>query len=160
MLYEDRWNFSDNVLELERFLRDVESKYYFLTDRELDKKALEYFMTQSSYKFYDQLSKAGFLHLASIAVSPNHQYKGIGKSLVNWGLDVAANEEIPVTLESSMRGRRMYTSLGFVVIEQSVMWDEFDGIAMLWEPPALKRRWLEADDEGNARLKTVDLPGN
>ena len=136
-------------------LRNVESQYYYITDRELDKKALKHFMNNSEYNFYKQLAQPGYLHLASIAVPPNHQHKGVGKALMQWGMKVAAEEQVPVTLESSKIGRRMYSSLGFVVIEQSVMWDEFDGIAMLWEPPAVKGRWLETDDNGNARLKAA-----
>jgi ribosomal protein S18 acetylase RimI-like enzyme len=51
--------------------------------------------------------------LASIGVSPNHQRKGLGKVLVQWGLDEAAKDGKHVWLIATPHGKLLYDSMGF-----------------------------------------------
>jgi ribosomal protein S18 acetylase RimI-like enzyme len=134
-------------------LLKIEMAYFNLINQALDKQALHEFEAATDYDFYKELAKPGFLHLSSLSVSPKHQRKGIGKALVEVGMGIAATEQIPVTLEASMTGQRMYSALGFVVIEKHEIIEGFDGIAMLWEPPALKGRWLDRYADNAAKLK-------
>lgn len=59
-----------------------------------------------------------------------------------------------------MAGRQEYTKLGFVIIEQHKIREALDGVGMLWEPYALRGRWLETESSGNAKLKTMACPGS
>jgi predicted N-acetyltransferase YhbS len=112
-------------------------------------------MTAAQYDLYKQLADVGFMHLASLAVSPSHQGQGIGTKLLRWGMDVASKNHIPVTLEASLRGQPVYAKSGFVTVERKYeIVKNFDGIAMLWEASELKGRWLDYNDDGKtARLK-------
>ncbi len=54
-----------------------------------------------------------------------------------------------------MAGRSLYSKLGFLTIEKRRIRDDLDTLAMLYvPPPALTGRWLEVDDDGDAKLKT------
>ena len=48
-----------------------------------------------------------------VAVKPEHQRKGAGALLTQWGLDIAEQLQLPVYLESSPQARRLYSKLGF-----------------------------------------------
>jgi hypothetical protein len=45
-----------------------------------------------------------------------------------------------------MAGRSLYSKLGFLTIEKRKVRDDLDAAAMLYEPPALKGRWLEVNE--------------
>lgn len=129
--------------------------YFDLFNPAIDHQALQHFLKMSKYNFYDQLADGGFLHLQSLAVSPNFQGTGVGKALIQWGQNFAADHQLPVTLEASVTGRKVYAKLGFVVIEKEMITENFEGIAMLWEPPAYKNQWLDYDEDGvYAKVKT------
>ncbi|KAL3418383.1 Puromycin N-acetyltransferase 1 [Phlyctema vagabunda] len=54
-----------------------------------------------------------FVYCQILAVHPNHQRRGVGKLLMQWGLQTADQLHVPIYLESSHSGLRMYESLGF-----------------------------------------------
>lgn len=62
-----------------------------------------------------------FIELASLAVHPNHQRKGVARSLLQWEIDKAHDERVPICLFSSNVGEGFYKSCGFAVIT----WFEF-----------------------------------
>jgi predicted N-acetyltransferase YhbS len=103
----------------------------------------------SSYDLYKKIDTCW--HLGLLAVAPKFQRRGIGQKLVQHCQKLAAEDGVPVTLEASVVGRGLYTKLGFKVAEQVKITDEFDGVAMLWEPEQLKGKWLE--DLGGERAK-------
>ncbi|KLU82229.1 hypothetical protein MAPG_01304 [Magnaporthiopsis poae ATCC 64411] len=51
--------------------------------------------------------------LEILAVDPNHHRKGVGKQLVQWGLEMTIREQKDVFLTASPMGRPLYHSLGF-----------------------------------------------
>ncbi|WAO94307.1 N-acetyltransferase domain-containing protein [Fusarium falciforme] len=54
--------------------------------------------------------------LAFISVSPNHQRRGIGRKLVQWGLDRSEEEGVAAVLEASDAGKGLYERMGFVEV--------------------------------------------
>ncbi|KAI1375064.1 acyl-CoA N-acyltransferase [Hypoxylon crocopeplum] len=53
------------------------------------------------------------VYLSVIAVHPDHQRRGIGRLLMQWGIDIAEKLQVPLYTESSKPGLRLYKSLGF-----------------------------------------------
>jgi len=51
--------------------------------------------------------------LHSLAVDPAHQRKGIGRSLLDWGIETAKKENRDVSVVSSEQGRALYLGAGF-----------------------------------------------
>ncbi|KAF4552486.1 Hypothetical protein D9617_10g074680 [Elsinoe fawcettii] len=90
----------------------------------------------------DNIAGMPYLYLKSICTHPDHQRKGIGKVMMRWGLKKADELDVPIYLEASPAGRRLYEQSGFVS-RGYLDWDasKFDGInepflnlAMLREP--------------------------
>lgn len=54
--------------------------------------------------------------LAFISVSPNHQRRGIGRKLVQWGLDRSEEEGVAAVLEASDAGKGLYEKMGFAEV--------------------------------------------
>ena len=48
---------------------------------------------------------------------PDHQRKGAGRLLVNWGTEIADKEGLPCYLEASPAGLRLYRNVGFEEVE-------------------------------------------
>jgi ribosomal protein S18 acetylase RimI-like enzyme len=109
------------------------------------------FARATEYSFYSTLQD--YWHLVTLAVAPHCQRRGIGQMLLNYGLEIAALEQVPVTLEASVTGRFLYTKTGFQIIERSRITGDLEGVAMLWEGDALKGRWLVYGVDGSASLK-------
>ncbi|OJD10146.1 hypothetical protein AJ78_08722 [Emergomyces pasteurianus Ep9510] len=58
------------------------------------------------------------VYCSFLAVHPDHQRRGIGKPLMDWGLDVGEKLRLPVYLESTLAGLPLYTKLGFEKLSQ------------------------------------------
>jgi GNAT superfamily N-acetyltransferase len=54
---------------------------------------------------------------SSVAVDPSYQRKGIGKVLMQWGLDRAEKDGKDVCLSASVAGQSLYLKLGFEVVD-------------------------------------------
>lgn len=57
-----------------------------------------------------------FTALNAITVDEEHRRKGIGKALVQWGIDRANEEGKQVWLIATTDGKRLYDSMGFSLI--------------------------------------------
>ncbi|KAF2133948.1 acyl-CoA N-acyltransferase [Dothidotthia symphoricarpi CBS 119687] len=55
--------------------------------------------------------------LAQLFVHPNYQRHGIGKQLVEWGLQQADAEGLPVYVEGSAAGKGLYERVGFTSVK-------------------------------------------
>jgi GNAT superfamily N-acetyltransferase len=77
-------------------------------------------------------------YLSMMVVDPAFQSQGIGKALLQWGLDQADAQSLEVYLESSEDGLRLYEKNGFELIGWNVLTDEkSEGGVLKW--PAMKR---------------------
>lgn len=54
-----------------------------------------------------------WLDLTSIAVHPDYQRRGIGRTLLDWGIDQADKLQVPIYTEASKDGFKLFTSYGF-----------------------------------------------
>ncbi|OKL64432.1 hypothetical protein UA08_01109 [Talaromyces atroroseus] len=66
-----------------------------------------------------KLRKRVYLHV--LAVHPNHQKKGIGRKLLQWGLDEADRLGLIAYLEASNEGRPLYEQSGFEAVKKVSM---------------------------------------
>ena len=94
-----------------------------------------------------------YWHLETLAVSPEYQRRGVGRCLLEWGLDMAREEGVSVTVESSDVGRQLYAKNGFKVVDwlgtgMEEVW--FGGAAMVCD---LERRWTREVVEGEVAVK-------
>ena len=58
--------------------------------------------------------------LQTVAVHPDHQRRGIGKLLMDWGMDVAERMNVPVYLEATYEGAPLYKKCGFETLPEGI----------------------------------------
>lgn len=56
----------------------------------------------------------------TVAVHPDYQGKGVGKKLVQWGVDVSEELGVPIYLESTREGVPLYERMGFQKLKEGV----------------------------------------
>jgi GNAT superfamily N-acetyltransferase len=142
-------------LEFERKLLSWDLWYEstFL-DRAADPVRFKEYIKLAPWDFFKEVSSRW--HLAIIGVSPQHQRRGIGRILVERGQKLAAEEGLPLTLESSIPGRALYAKMGFKMVGAVQIYDGFSDGLMLWEPEEMKGKWVEDTENGEAKLKVLD----
>lgn len=59
-----------------------------------------------------------YLYCHVIAVHPDHQRKGIGQLLVEYGINVAKQTELPIFIESSSEAKRLYQKMGCQLLKE------------------------------------------
>ncbi|KAF5694036.1 gnat family protein [Fusarium denticulatum] len=82
----------------------------------LDKEAyneMKKTVNQDSVDTFGEQGIAGVWHLDYIGVSPGNQRRGIGRMLLQWGLDHAAAEGKDCYLVATEAGRPLYMAAGF-----------------------------------------------
>ncbi|KAL7623662.1 hypothetical protein AAE478_005214 [Parahypoxylon ruwenzoriense] len=57
------------------------------------------------------------VYLATMAVHPDHQRRGVGRLLLQWGIDVAEKLELPIYLEATESGLPLYSHRDFERLE-------------------------------------------
>ncbi|KAJ9090723.1 hypothetical protein QFC19_009465 [Naganishia cerealis] len=73
-------------------------------------------------------------YLSILAVHPSYQKYKIGSTLIDHGLAFADTENLPVLLESSAAGRRLYESRGFVKEDEFPNCPTYEGMAEMRFP--------------------------
>ncbi|KAF2756871.1 acyl-CoA N-acyltransferase [Pseudovirgaria hyperparasitica] len=107
---------------------------------------------------YDSLE--AYWHLNVIAVHPAAQRRNVGTRLLDWGMETARDEGVPVTLEAAPTAKKLYWKAGFKTFEVL----NVEGVelqpahAMLWEPEGKQGEWLQDDGEGIVTLKGYVRP--
>ena len=94
-----------------------------------------------------------YWHLQTLAVSPDYQRRGVGRCLLEWGLEMAREEGVSVTVESSDVGRQLYAKNGFKVVDWLGLGVEegwLSGAAMICD---VERRWTREVVEGEVAVK-------
>lgn len=90
-----------------------------------------------------------YWHLGALCVAPQHQRKGVGAMLLQWGLDIARSEGTPIQLRATYNGEQLYRRYGFRTIARDPTWTALGlrgGNYMVFDP---KQEWIRAagDDE-------------
>ena len=85
-------------------------------DRVTDRARLKEYMNMVDYDFYQTIDSRW--HLALLAVSVHHQRRGIGGRLVRHGQKLAAEDNVPMALESSVVGCGLYLKSGFKIVSE------------------------------------------
>ncbi|KAI0143050.1 acyl-CoA N-acyltransferase [Xylariaceae sp. FL1272] len=57
--------------------------------------------------------KSRHIYIPTMAVHPDHQRKGIGRLLLQWGIDIAEKLGVPIYTESTVGGFPLYKAGGF-----------------------------------------------
>lgn len=78
-------------------------------------------------------------YLGTLAVDPTQQRRGIGRQLIEWGLQRARQEQVSAGLEASAKGIGLYESPGFRTVNTIELMPGLTIQAMLWEPPVSHR---------------------
>ena len=73
------------------------------------------------------ITTSSFLELAGLHVNPRYQSRGIGKILLQWGLDKAAEMSLPIYVKAERRGLNFYAHLGFNILPTSEFWLDRNG---------------------------------
>lgn len=103
-------------------------------DRSVDNSRLAEYNALQFFPFSDYPE---IWSLSTLAVDPDNQRHGIGQKLVEWGLEQASQDNVPVGLEASAKGIRLYEKLGFKAINE-IEWEGITIKAMIWEKPITK----------------------
>lgn len=126
---------------LERFLVNVTDRInsYIAPDPSADPIAatrLRIASNKLEKLHWDTAERKTRWHLHWLGVDPQHQRKGIGRHLAQWGLDRAIEDRVWAGIESSAVGEKLYTSMGFKVIGDRLPCIEGInmGTVMAWEP--------------------------
>jgi len=104
---------------LERKLLAIEDRYLALVcpDHSVDPQRLAHYLTSAVDCFpFSDFPNHWFL--STVAVDPPCQRRGIGQQLVQWGLQQARQENVPVGLEASIAGFGLYEKLGFRTVNK------------------------------------------
>lgn len=118
-------------------------------DRSVDSEFLRNFM--DAFQGDGKLVHPAYLCIHLITVAPSAQGRGVGRMLVDWGKELAAEEELPIFLEASVEAVGFYEKGGFsrmsrdfVVISPGSS-EPFRMPIFVWEGERNEGRWLERD---------------
>ncbi|KAF2652239.1 acyl-CoA N-acyltransferase [Lophiostoma macrostomum CBS 122681] len=137
---------------IERYLLSWEQSYEsYVYNRACDSTRIMEYEKTRNYGFYSLLDPRW--HLRAIVVSPQHQRRGIGQMLLGHGQELARRENLPITLEASVKGRALYANSGFKVVDETEITEGLHCVSMVWEPEKSQGRWLE--DVGNGKANVM-----
>ena len=126
--------------KLEASLVTLDLQYYrYCLNRIIDYRAFYEAMGRKhkTYENVDWLQNC--LHLQFLFVDPAwHRGKGVGRKLLQWGIDVSNQQGLPIVLESSQVGYDFYIKHGFRLLD-SVRIDivpekAYDAPVVVYEP--------------------------
>ncbi|KAJ5691815.1 GNAT family acetyltransferase [Penicillium macrosclerotiorum] len=120
---------------LERSLLALESRYLSLVspDRSVDPHRLEHYHHACLTDCFPFDNFPELWYLGNLAVAPAYQRRGIGRLLLEWGLDHARREHVAVGLEASAKGVGLYERAGFRPVNAMELMPGIPITAMLWQ---------------------------
>lgn len=79
----------------------------------------DYIWNEFTRRRWDAVRKTGgrIVSLDIAAVDPKYQRRGVGKMLMQYGVDVADKLGVESVVEASRRGRFLYQNFGFTILE-------------------------------------------
>ncbi|KAF2646088.1 acyl-CoA N-acyltransferase [Massarina eburnea CBS 473.64] len=151
-----KWKVEPWSNKLERKLLEWEAWYdSTFIDRAMDPKRVLGFFKLLDWTQWDTLKSRW--HVSILGVSPKYQRRGIGHMLVQQGQKMAAEDGLPLTLESSAAGRRLYFRGGFKNVGEREVYAGYIDLLMVWEPEALRGKWLEEIEGNRAKVRTAEV---
>lgn len=75
-----------------------------------------------------------YWELATLAVDVNYHRRGIGGKFLEYGIDLAEKEQVPIVLEASPAGTHLYTRYGFRERKSTEMFPDVVVVAMQLDP--------------------------
>lgn len=79
-------------------------------------KAFAEMITKTKKKWFDDVYGGKKLHLRNLGTHPDFQRRGAGTLHCQWGIKLAKEHKVPLTLFSSPMGQKLYAHLGFVLL--------------------------------------------
>ena len=67
-------------------------------------------------KWFDDVYGARRLHLRILGTHPDYQGRGAATQHCRWGMELAREHKVPITLLSGPMGQRLYSHLGFLIL--------------------------------------------
>jgi GNAT superfamily N-acetyltransferase len=71
-------------------------------------------------------------------VYPSYQRRGIAGLLTKWGLEIASQERVPVTLKATINAEPLYRHIGFRDYSYNCLAEDIDRPALIWEPEGVE----------------------
>lgn len=120
----------------------------YAMDRSIDYGFMDRFM--AVFQGPDQPTHPDCLHVHLINISPDAQFRGVGRSLIDWGKTLAASEELPLYLEANLEATGFYEKGGFSRLSQELMispggQEPIRLPRYVWEGEQKAGHWLERD---------------
>lgn len=84
--------------------------------RDADPKRMKAFtetISKAKKKWFDDVYGNDQLHLRIIGTHPDYQRRGAGTQHCKWGMNLAKEHKVPITLFSSPLGQKLYSHIGF-----------------------------------------------
>jgi predicted N-acetyltransferase YhbS len=76
-------------------------------------KAFRDVQSKAKKAWFDEKFGSRQLWLTTLAVHPEYQRYGIGAAIVNWGVELAESERVPIALFATPLGKKLYLKFGF-----------------------------------------------
>ncbi|EGC44078.1 conserved hypothetical protein [Histoplasma capsulatum var. duboisii H88] len=153
---------------LERRLLNLQLRYadMFIQNNAIDSSRLRTYASATAGNFPSDIFPE-LWYVGMLAIHPGYQRMGIGKMLLQWGIEQGTAENVPVGLEPSLKGAGLYKKLGFRDLGTVELMGKEWVAMMVWEPPGLsaEESWFERATEAERKkeeekmmLKGVEQP--
>ncbi|KAI4163547.1 MAG: hypothetical protein LQ342_002819 [Letrouitia transgressa] len=106
-----------NIYKTERPESDWKKEPEIEWDEGTNNAAITFFLNGIFRRRHKNIGGKAHLALDMLDTHPDHQRKGAGRQLVKWGTDIADEAGLPIYLEATPSGLKLYRSMGFVDIE-------------------------------------------
>ena len=84
-------------------------------------KAFDKALSKAKSEFFDNRFGSKQLHLLILGTHPDFQRHGAGTKHCQWGMQLAQERKLPLTLFSSPMGQKLYSHLGFRMLSSIIV---------------------------------------
>ncbi|GAB1739527.1 hypothetical protein NU219Hw_g4479t1 [Hortaea werneckii] len=99
---------------------------------EADKRVCDETFGEWGRKRRELMGKRGHWYLEIIATHPQHQGRGAGSMMINWGLERADQDNVEAYLEASPEAVSLYEKLGFENVASTDTWIQNERVKGEW----------------------------
>ncbi|KAK5272937.1 hypothetical protein LTR99_002333 [Exophiala xenobiotica] len=127
--------FSRNAFELQLLRLEELFIWYTNSDRSISRaKWLEYWRSIASGTRGPLADIKEYWEVDHLPVAPAYHRRGIGSALVEYVQRIASNDNLPVVLFASVKGRPMYKRAEFLELGPATLGTGYVSEAMVWYP--------------------------